>query len=529
MSWKKRLSTAGILAVASVYVFIIATPDKSYALTDTFNTSGTWNVPGGVYSATVEIWGGGGAGGAATGNPATGGGGAGGAYSVKVVAVSPGNSFTVTVGTGGAGGGGDGGAGNDSWFDTAGTALAKGGAGGIAGTANSSNGAGATGSCTGCIGDTTYAGGSGGTGNFTSGVQGSGAGGGGAGSSGVGGNATVNVAGTGTGGGGDGAAGVGNSTAGNTGNAPGGGGSGAKASTNANRNGGSGADGRVTVTYTVTNLSPAAPTLITPSGGAAGVTLSPQFTLRTTDSEDDYLRYRIILYQSNCSTIISTIDQTLSQTGWSGQDTQGGTAYIGNSVLASSTIATYTYQGTLNANTTYCWAAQAVDPAGNTAFGSLSATQSFTTQTGPAAPTLVSPTNAEVDVNAVPVFTLRSTDANDDYLRYKIELCSTSNCSVIVTTIDQTASQTGWSGQDTQGGTAYVGNSVITSSTLATFTYQDTPLTPNTQYWWRGYTIDPGGTDVFSAASGINSFTTLANNVLINGGTVIQGGTRLAD
>jgi len=53
-----------------------------------------------------------------------------GAYSRKVVSVTPGNSYTVTVGAGGVGGAGAGPAGGDSWFSTTGTIIAKGGAGG---------------------------------------------------------------------------------------------------------------------------------------------------------------------------------------------------------------------------------------------------------------------------------------------------------------------------------------------------------------------------------------------------------------
>ena len=66
----------------------------------TFASTSTWVAPTGVTSVVAECWGGGGAGGAATGNPAAGGGGAGGAYARKIITVVPGNSYTVTVGTG---------------------------------------------------------------------------------------------------------------------------------------------------------------------------------------------------------------------------------------------------------------------------------------------------------------------------------------------------------------------------------------------------------------------------------------------
>jgi len=129
------------------------------------------------------------------------------------------------------------------------------------------------------------------------------------------------------------------------------------------------------------NAAPAAPTLITPSSGGTGVSTTPSFTLRTTDANNDYLDYRIYIYQSDCSTAVgaSPFDQNASQTGWSGQDANTNTAYVGSSTLTSSTIATYTYQGSLSPNTTYCWKADAKDPGGSNTFSTASATQNFTT------------------------------------------------------------------------------------------------------------------------------------------------------
>ena len=58
-------------------------------------------------------------------------------------------------------------------------------------------------------------------------------------------------------------------------------------------------------------------------------------------------------------------------------------------------------------------------------------------------------------------------------------------------TFDQTASQTGWSGQDTESGTAYQ------SGTQAVYTLQSA-LLPNTTYYWRSYYIDPSGGNAWS-------------------------------
>lgn len=102
--------------------------------TDTYSTAGTtsWVAPTGVTSVDVECWGAGGGGGSQSQNRIKGGGG--GAYSKKLsIAVTPGNSYTVVVGSGGAAGVGNnsqGGTGGDTYFIDISTVLAKGGVGG---------------------------------------------------------------------------------------------------------------------------------------------------------------------------------------------------------------------------------------------------------------------------------------------------------------------------------------------------------------------------------------------------------------
>lgn len=161
--------------------------------TQTFTSTGTWTAPVGVFSVQAEVWGAGGSGGKSGGgtNVATGAGGGG--YAKKItISVTPGNVYTVTVGTGGPGStGGNGTAGGDSWFSTTGTVYATGGgpgqaagpgplAGGIAGA--------------GTIGDTLNSGSPGGAGNYpspdnrsTAGGNGASPGGGNGGASGAGG------------------------------------------------------------------------------------------------------------------------------------------------------------------------------------------------------------------------------------------------------------------------------------------------------------------------------------------------------
>jgi hypothetical protein len=129
----------------------------------------------------------------------------------------------------------------------------------------------------------------------------------------------------------------------------------------------------------------------------------------------------------------------------------------------------------------------------------------------PAAPTLVSPSNSATGIGLKPTLQLRTTDVDSDYLEYKIQLCQDAACSTVLQTFDETSTQTGWSGQDANSGDAYVGSSTLTGSTIASYTLQSS-LSQSTTYYWRGYGIDPGGTNGFGSASSIQSFTTGTNS-----------------
>jgi hypothetical protein len=286
----------------------------------------------------------------------------------------------------------------------------------------------------------------------------------------------------------------------------------------------------------VSNTAPAAPTLSSPANAATGVALAPQFQLSTTDADNDYLQYEVqICSTSNCSSVVQTACQnsslpnscTGSQTGWSGQDQQTSTAYTGNSTLASSTMATYTYQSPpLSANTQYWWRAYAIDPGGSNTASSVSSIQTFTTNAPPAAPTLTLPAASATNVPTVPIFQLSSSDTDNDYLKYKIFLYQ-SDCSTLVATYDQTSLQAGWSGQDQQSSTAYLGSATLSASTVATYTFSSLPLLANTTYCWKAQAIDPGGTNTLSSASSGQTFTTAATDAFIRSGTTIQSGTTI--
>ncbi|MFM7217362.1 MAG: hypothetical protein ACKO1U_05035, partial [Bacteroidota bacterium] len=255
--------------VLSVLYLLCSVLDTN-AQTQTFTTSGTYTVPAGVTSITVECWGGGGGGGGAShsgsGN-SRGGGGGGGSYSRKTLTVTSGQTLTVTVGSGGAAAT----AGGDSWVSTNTTVLAKGGPAGSSGNKFAGNGGSYGASPAGNIGDLIYLGGNGAAGQTSS----SGGGGGGAGSTGAG-----NAASASTGGaaksnnGGAGANGVTTNANGNTGSNYGGGGSGAYTSANGgSQTGGAGAPGYVQITalsLTITSQN------INCRGGLTGsITVSP--------------------------------------------------------------------------------------------------------------------------------------------------------------------------------------------------------------------------------------------------------------
>lgn len=230
--------------------------------TNAFTATGTWTCPTNVFSVQVEAWGGGGSGGTAvgqTGFRAAAGGGAGGAY-VKSnrIAVTPGTVYTVTVGAGGVSVNSNGTAtpGGDTWFSSSSTVLARGGAGANSlATSNADlTSPGGVGTAAGSIGDVKNAGGSGSAGFNPSGGGYAGGGGSSAGTSAAG-NSAVNTATGATAPAGGGKGGNGRTTNGGNGTAgtaPGGAGGGAWAAAFTSvRAGGSGAAGKVVLTYVI--------------------------------------------------------------------------------------------------------------------------------------------------------------------------------------------------------------------------------------------------------------------------------------
>lgn len=146
----------------------------------------------------------------------------------------------------------------------------------------------------------------------------------------------------------------------------------------------------------------------------------------------------------------------------------------------------------------------------------------------PSAPTIYSVVNSSASVPRLPVFQLRSTDLNNDYLKYVVEVCTVNSwpCASGAITYDQTSSQTCWSIQDASSGTAFASSGTLSSSTMAYCHLQTANiLTPNTTYYWRAKAIDPGGSNTYSSYSSVASFSTGTLEIQINGGTNITGGT----
>jgi hypothetical protein len=206
---------------------------NGYAQT-TVNTAGagTFTVPAGVSTVTIQLWGSGGSGGGCSTSGNSGSGGGGGAYTSKTIAVAAGDIITYTVGAGATPGaaGSNGNNGNATTANHTPTATAMTANGGSRGNANS------------------IAGGTGGTASGgTSSISGANGGAGGANTGGNGGNGG-NAAGTGGNGG--------TNANGTAGTAPGGGGGGAERN-NFNVSGGAGANGRIIITCNpiITNLT----------------------------------------------------------------------------------------------------------------------------------------------------------------------------------------------------------------------------------------------------------------------------------
>lgn len=248
----KRKTNSKALSLLSLFILFILTTISASAQTTvdiTTTGAGTWTVPCGVTSITVEAWGAGGAGGGSTVNNNSGDGGGSGAYTSGTFAVTAGDNIAYIIGAGGNGSTGNGTNGGDT------TILGMTAGGGQGGDSNGGTVTGTGGTATGGTINT----------NGNNGTAG------GSDTGGNGGNAPN---------GGNGGTGRNNNN-GNPGATPGGGGGGGERANGwfGNRAGGDGGDGQITISYTaILPANPATPTSNSPQCNPPGVTMTATST-----------------------------------------------------------------------------------------------------------------------------------------------------------------------------------------------------------------------------------------------------------
>ena len=150
----------------------------------------------------------------------------------------------------------------------------------------------------------------------------------------------------------------------------------------------------------------------------------------------------------------------------------------------------------------------------------------------PSTPTIYSVVDGSTSVPRLPVFQLKSTDKNNDYLKYVVEVCAANSwpCASSPRTYDQTSSQTCWSLQNAQSSTAFQSRGDLANATMAYCQLQTSDiLNLNTTYYMRAKAIDPGGSNTYSSYSSVATFSTGTLEIHINGGTNINGGTKIGN
>ncbi|WJS95575.1 T9SS sorting signal type C domain-containing protein [Flavobacterium johnsoniae] len=315
------------------------TSTKAQTITHTFPTGGNLNLPAGMDQVTLEGWGAGGAGGAAiTGFliGRSGGGGGGGAYAKGTINTSAVQSLTLVVGgvtAGGSGNGANGGASYATGFT--GFFNAGGGTGGNANLSDTAvpsggNGGIATGNITATNGQNGTAGGSSAAGLLL--VSGGGG----------------NAANLGTGAGGTGGLSLSSLaiaiSVGNNGNPYGGGGGGA-ISSGAVQNGGSGAQGYLTATYTCKTYS------LSTTNASNACTTGGTSTVNITGTPTSLPRgnYTVTYNRSSPSATGLTANFTVTTAG-TGSFTAAGFSIVGNSTITITSLRSVDCTSTISVN-----------------------------------------------------------------------------------------------------------------------------------------------------------------------------------
>ncbi len=138
-----------------------------------------------------------------------------------------------------------------------------------------------------------------------------------------------------------------------------------------------GVNNKIVTPGSSSNLAPNAPSQDSPLNSATGVSTTPTFLMTSTDAETNNLQYKVTIYSDACTTAVQTNDQSVSQTGWTGQN---ATCVSGSDCYTSGTQGSYTTQTALSNSTQYWWRASAKDPQGANTFTNSSTCNTFTTQ-----------------------------------------------------------------------------------------------------------------------------------------------------
>lgn len=139
----------------------------------------------------------------------------------------------------------------------------------------------------------------------------------------------------------------------------------------------------------------------------------------------------------------------------------------------------------------------------------------------PAVPTQDAPANSSTGVSLTPTYTMTTTDPDSDGLGYGVAVYSNSLCTTKVQENFQSISSTGWTGTNTS--CTNNPTSCYTSGTQGSFLGQ-TPLSLNTQYWWKASAFDPDGSSAYATSTSCNSFTTTATSPPVASAVSIDSG-----
>ena len=463
--------------------------NSPYQFIQTYSSSTTWTCPYGVTTVVAECWGGGGAGGGTVAINRSGGGGDGGEYKLGTsAAVTAGTSYTVTVGTGGTGTTGTGATGNASVFLST---TGNGGVGATGGTSGSNGNKGPKAPAG------TFKGGDGGAGSNTA----SGGGGGGAGSSAAATNAGA-APGHGLGGapdGGDGALSVTISGNGNTGNSIGGGGSGALSLNGTSYIGGSGADGQVRLTYSITCTAPPAQATSL-SLTASATSVAGSFTASA--NTDGWL-------------VIRTATASAPTNPSNGTTYFPGSSVLGGYVESTGTATSFTSSSLTTGNTYWYWvySYNKTSCNGGITYRTASPLSGSTTLSACAAPTN-QPTTlvlSGVYANLLSGSFTASSPAASGYL--------------VVRTTTASAPTNPTNGTTYTAGSSALGGYIESAGASTTFT--STSLTASTTYWYWVYAYNNVScyTIAYKTTSPLSNSTTTAACGATNSASLPQTGS----